>query len=65
MKEEGTLLNGIAPHAISVGRFTNDLLALLGTKLTYGHNGTIGEHGHNCWSQPQLASQWPLWGVSF
>ena len=48
MKEEGTLLNGIAPHAINVWSFTNDLLALLGTRLTYGHTGTIGEHGHDC-----------------
>src|SRR6266850_5428270 len=47
MKEEGNLLNGIAPHATSVWSFTNDLLALLGTRLTYGHMGTIGEHGHN------------------
>ena len=28
--------------------FTNDLLALLGAKLTFGHVGTIGETGHNC-----------------
>ena len=46
--KKSTLLNGIAPYAKSVWSFTNDLLALLGTRLTYGHKGTIGEHGHNC-----------------
>src|SRR5438046_8926765 len=56
MKEEGTLLNGIVPHAISVGSFANDLLALLGTRLTYGHIRTIGEHAHNCRSRHALAT---------
>src|SRR6266496_5786929 len=48
MKEDDTLLNGIAPHVTNAGCFTNDLLALLGTRLTYGHSGTIGEHGQDC-----------------
>ena len=44
MKEEDTLLNGIVPHAREgVRGFANELLALLGTKLTYGHRGTIGD----------------------
>jgi hypothetical protein len=48
MKEEDTLLNGIAPHDSNVWSFTNNFLASLGTKLTYGHIGSIGEHGYNC-----------------